>query len=288
MQLSIKDTTILESDSGAVKVIDIENSLRITGLDSGDIVMVHSRLFSLGRVAPGITKDYFTDLFIDTLLDVIGPEGTLIFPTFTFSTCKTGVFDVAKTGSEVGVLSERARHRKDSVRTLHPIFSVALFGKRIGTFQNASINTCFGENSLFDLLHQLNSVGSDKGKVKFVTIGVDIPTEAVTYVHSIEEKMQVPYRYNKNFQCVVRADNKDFTSNVQFYVRDLSTDVVFDANACWNLLKTQDGVVTTRFGDSLIALLPEATVFNCLVSAIKEQSDFLCLGGYKVSNVQIV
>ncbi|MBU4118741.1 MAG: AAC(3) family N-acetyltransferase [Proteobacteria bacterium] len=251
------------------------------GLAPGDIAMVHSRLFTLGRIPVGVSKDDFADVFINALSEVVGPEGTLIFPTFTLSTCKTGFYNVAETKSEMGALSERARLRGDAIRTLHPIFSVAVLGNRLDIFKTASLSTCFGENSSFDILHQLNSAGPDKGKVKFMTIGIESPPEAISYIHSIEEKMAVPYRYHKNFRGIIRAKNEDISYDVCYFVRDLSTEVMFDKHACWSVLKDQDGVITVGFGNSSISVLSETTVFETLINVIVGKSDFLCRGGYK-------
>jgi aminoglycoside 3-N-acetyltransferase len=276
-----KGTVLFESHNGLVDQEELYRVFRAVGVETGDILMVHSRLFTLGHISEGLTKDQLADAFIHSLLDAVGPTGTLIFPTFTLGVCKSGVFDVDNSRSEMGLLSERARLRKDITRTRHPFFSVATIGKHQDAILAASLNTCFGKDSIFDCLHQLNSKGAGQGKVKFLTIGIDTPPEAITYIHAIEEKLAVPYRYHKNFRGTIKEDGHDFPYDVDFYVRDLSTEVTFDKHACWSLLKNQSGVAVRGLGNSQVVLLNEDTLYNNLLKAIQEKDDFLCQGGYQ-------
>jgi aminoglycoside 3-N-acetyltransferase len=279
----ISDAALLTSNRGDITPKDIRDACRALGLGPGDIVMVHARLFTLGRTAHGVGKEQLADAFIEAVLQAVGREGLVVFPTFTLSACKSGIFDVNETKSEMGLLSERARTRSDSSRTHHPFFSVSVIGDRKDLFSAIKLDTCFGENSIFDILHKRNETGEHKGKVKFLTFGIDLPPEAVTYIHSIEEKLAVSYRYQKHFQGIIRAATTTTSYDVQFFVRDLTTEVIFDAEACWELLRSEEGVKTQPLGDSFVTMLPEATIYSALVRKITQQSDFLCKGGYKKS-----
>lgn len=269
---------LLTSGRGDITANDIVDALRCVKIEKGDIVMVHSRIFSLGRTIPGVTKEQLADAFIDSLLGAVGHGGIVIFPTFTLSTCKSGLFDINQTKSEMGLLSERARTRVDSRRTHHPLFSVSIFGDREGWFEGVDLNTCFGENSFFDWLHKLNGLKKCKGKVKFLTIGMARPPEAITYIHSIEEKLKVPYRYYKSFQGRIKSDGIDDPYDVQFFVRDLEMGAIFDDASCWDLLKIEKDIETEPLGDAFIAMLPEAAIYRVLISKLAQESDFLCKG----------
>ena len=58
---------------------EIAAALRALGLPAGANVFVHSSMSSIGYVEGG------ADSIVDALLGVLGPAGTLIVPTFTFS-----------------------------------------------------------------------------------------------------------------------------------------------------------------------------------------------------------
>ena len=56
---------------------DILFSLSLMGIQSGDLLLVHSALSSIGQVEGG------ADTVIDALLETIGPKGTLVMSTLT-------------------------------------------------------------------------------------------------------------------------------------------------------------------------------------------------------------
>ena len=283
-----EDDVLLQSENGPLRRSELGSVFKRLGLRAGDIVMIHSRLFTLGRFAPSMEREALTSAFIESLLGVVGSSGTLIFPTFTFAVFKTGRFSVLDTRSEMGILSEDAMSRKDSVRTHHPLYSVATIGPHGGVCQSASRETCFGKGSLFDVLHEMNGSGATKDRVRFLTIGVDPPPAALTYTHYIEEQMGVPYRYHKQFSGRVVTEGRESAYEVQGFVRNLSTCVVFDQDACWRCLEGKRGVKVERVGDSIACLLLEEAFYGAVVEAIREKSDVLCRGGYPRGDVRSV
>ena len=95
---------------------DIALVLERLGLSAGDSVFVHSSLSSMGHVSGG------AEAVADALLDVLGPRGTLMVPTFTFS--GTTAFDARNSPSKTGAVTEAIRGRPPArqVRAdpLHP------------------------------------------------------------------------------------------------------------------------------------------------------------------------
>ena len=99
---------------------DIAGSLRAMGLEAGDRVMVHSSLSSMGHVEGG------ADTVVQAFLDVLGPQGTLMVPTFTHSSCE--YFDPLESPSLNGAVTEAARRFPGAVRSLHPTHAVTAIG----------------------------------------------------------------------------------------------------------------------------------------------------------------
>ncbi len=99
---------------------DISTSVAAMGLQAGDRVMVHSSLSSMGHVEGGAAT------VVQAFLDVLGPEGTLMVPTFTHSSCQ--YFDPLKSASLNGAVTEAARHYPGAVRSLHPTHAVTAIG----------------------------------------------------------------------------------------------------------------------------------------------------------------
>lgn len=103
---------------------DIKNALINCGLEKGDTVIVHSSFKSMGEVEGG------AETVIQAFLDVLGEEGTLVFPTF----CQKDFDKAYETWhldkpSDVGYLTNYFRKREGSLRSDHPTHSVAACGK---------------------------------------------------------------------------------------------------------------------------------------------------------------
>lgn len=269
---------LFQTAEGSLCEETIRNSFQSCGICQGDILLVHSRLFTLGRLADVTDKNDLTRIFIQIFLDTVGPDGTLIFPTFTFDFCKTGVFDLTGSPSEMGILSEAARLWPDSIRTHHPIYSFAIIGHDKQQFLAADNTTCFGKHSFFELLHNMNL---KTHLVKFITLGVDYPPSVVTYIHYLEEKAGVPYRYHKKFQGEFIRDGRNHYVETEFYVRDLSQNVVFDEQACWQLWTDSMIATSIPLGDSIICSVNEHDLHDVTLNAIKAKNDFLCVGDYQ-------
>ncbi len=101
---------------------DIALAFRKVGLATGDSLIVHSSFRSLGPVDGGPAT------VIQALLDVIGPEGNLVFPTFSGPSMAEPYFDTDKTPAYVGIIPEMGRKLPGAVRSLHPTHSVAVIG----------------------------------------------------------------------------------------------------------------------------------------------------------------
>jgi aminoglycoside 3-N-acetyltransferase len=99
---------------------DIAGSLAAMGLQAGDRVMVHSSLSSMGHVEGGAAT------VVQAFLDLLGPQGTLMVPTFTHSSCQ--YFDPLKSASLNGAVTEAARQFPGAVRSLHPTHAVTAIG----------------------------------------------------------------------------------------------------------------------------------------------------------------
>ena len=81
--------------------VQLKKDMQNLGISAGDLLVVHSSFKSLGLVEGG------AECVIAALKDVLGPEGTLVFPTFTYSTSyASSYFSNLETPSCVGYLSE--------------------------------------------------------------------------------------------------------------------------------------------------------------------------------------
>lgn len=178
-----------------VKKSDIIKILRDLGLRKGDTVMVHSALSGLGMiegVPQNDSKSYCKAIFdsFDTVIGISDGLGTLIVPTFTHDYVRRSKdFYLESSPSECGIFSEYVRKLPGSFRTLHPIDSLAIIGKKKPMFRNISTSG-YGINSAFDRLTKIDNA-------KIVYFGARV--SHTTLMHHLEHLVGVSYIYNKAY-----------------------------------------------------------------------------------------
>jgi aminoglycoside 3-N-acetyltransferase len=111
---------------GGLDRTELATAFRALGLGMGQTVLVHSALRTLGPVDGG------AEAVVDALLDVLGPRGTLVVPTFTFvhEAEADPVIDPVNDPSEMGAITEAARRRPDARRSTAYRHSFAAIGRR--------------------------------------------------------------------------------------------------------------------------------------------------------------
>lgn len=204
-----KQKALYYSDSGPISREDIEKALMQAGLEKGDIVMVHSDIRSFGRMGDIKDKEEFVGTVLDAFLNVLGGEGTLVVPTYTYSFCKNEDFDVKNSPSTVGTFSEFVRKDERSIRSEDPLFSHAAIGKDAGKLLSKVPDECFGKDSFFDRLYRCDG--------KIINFGKFFD---ITYIHYIEKNFSTRYRYDKKFSgTLIKEDGSRVQKEVTYYVR---------------------------------------------------------------------
>lgn len=189
---------------------ELNKILKNLKIFKNDTVMIHG---DAGIALNFCFKHDPLKFFFDNLISYIGKNGNILIPTFTVSFCKKKKFDIKNSKSEVGLFSENFRKRKDTCRSNHPIFSFAIYGKKYQYFNNSDLSTCFGKNSLFDLFYKING--------KILILGSTFE-KVVTFVHYIEERLNVNYRFLKKFDGLIICNNKKKKIKTSYYVRKLN------------------------------------------------------------------
>jgi aminoglycoside 3-N-acetyltransferase len=176
----------------------LTQDLKALGIGEGEVLMVHSALSTLGYVPGGAIS------VIRALLNVIGPEGTLVMPTHSWDQQAKGVFsfDVRSTPSCVGTISEVFRTLPDVRRSTHPTHSVAACG-------NSAASIVEGH----ELAATPCGLGTPYAKLmesraKILFLGTTL--EQNSLYHTLESIAQVPYQMRpaaENFTITDAAGN---------------------------------------------------------------------------------
>jgi len=208
-----------------VRFEDLVSGLQAVGIQPGDGLLVHSALQFLGRPEGGVA------MYLEAILGVIGPQGTLAVPTFNFGFARGQPYDPENTPAEgMGTFSEYVRRLPQARRTLHPMQSLAVLGYWADDLAERDTPAAFDPGSAFDRMLELDQSG--QAPFKLLLLGADI--SAASIFHLPEQRCQVPYRYWKTFTGPVRVKRPDGsrvweTRSYKMYVRDLELNPVLTA-----------------------------------------------------------
>lgn len=193
---------------------DLAYAYRQLGVRAGETLFVTS---DLGRLRNFERPDRATalDAHVRALEEAVGPTGTIVFPAASLNLCNTDiVFHLDTTPSyHVGALSEYVRTLPGSLRSFHPFVSYSARGKRAVFITSSTSRYAFGVASPMARMLDLNAT--------CISIGLH-PRWTCTTVHHIEQVMNVPYRYTKEF--IHPVEREEGVTREPFYMHVLYRD----------------------------------------------------------------
>ncbi len=176
---------------------DIVLALREVGISARDDVFLHSNLGFFGQLEGCRSADGLCAAFLRSIREVIGEEGTVTVPTFSYSFCHSELYDPYVTKTTCGMFAEYMLRKNPGNRTLDPNFSVCGEGPNMRDYLNCNTHDTFGEKSFWELFR--------KNKGKIICLNFD---SGSTFIHYIERQNNVSYRYNKAFNGQLVVDGK--------------------------------------------------------------------------------
>ncbi|CDU10772.1 conserved hypothetical protein [Vibrio coralliirubri] len=191
------------------------------GLVRGDHLFVHASLSLINTKLSSLQV-------LDILLDIVGEKGSVTVPCYPPMSSKKFMlsrskFNVLKTRSGMGELSEHVRKHPLSIRSLHPTKSIASIGlnREYLTYSVRDNFTAFGVGSPYEKMLDLTP------KV----LGVGVPMSYLSYVHCAEDMLDNEYPLNVNESDIytkVCVDEVGQELEVKTKVHDMT--VVANAN----------------------------------------------------------
>lgn len=200
---------------------DLKTAYRALGVTAGRTVYLTGNLGRLGVVRDA-SREAMLKLHTDVLMELLGPQGTLVVPTHSFSICNTDTpFDRAHTPSETGALSEFIRTQDGAVRQDHAFSSRAALGHLASAICDDCSRHAYGDHTPF--AHMLDA------DALFVAMAMPM-ARCISLVHQAEFRMGVPYRYTKEFLHPVLRDGATSMGSYYLYVTWHGTDIRRDKN----------------------------------------------------------
>jgi aminopeptidase-like protein/aminoglycoside N3'-acetyltransferase len=252
---------------------DLVTELKRAGVGAGDTLFVHTAIEALGQ-AQDCDSAETQRLLLRSLQTVVGPQGTILVPTYTFSFCKQEIFDVNRTPTDGGPWSPSAdfleyfRSLPGVIRSRDPIHSIAALGPMADNLVGNVPNTCFGDDSVFDRLLKIG------GKICMIGVGL----EEATFRHFVEERAGVPFRFKKLFTGYVRENDRVSKAGWIYSVRILA-DNGFPDGTRLEKLAVETGVCrVVRLGLGEIKVIAAAGYFDLTQQALRRDPWFTAKG----------
>lgn len=176
-------------------------------------LLVHSDLLRVG-VPDGIADpNAQCERWLEVLLDAAAGRPLLV-PTFNYDYCRTRRFDPLADQAQIGALGRYCTTRFPQSRTGTPVFNFCVFNN--DGFRLEPVTNPFGNSSIFADFHRRN------GAIVFLGVGMI----ANTFIHYVEEELDIGYRYDKPFPGIVVRDGASVPVDFHFRVRPRTAGAV--------------------------------------------------------------
>lgn len=215
-------------------IYQIGSALELLKIPRNKIYIIHSSLLKFGIIEGGLRA------LMSCIKDILGPNATILMPTFTFSYGNSRYWSYKNSKSEVGALSEYFRLQSNVRRTIHPFHSLAYMGEASELFLCNEQTSSFGENSPFDVLYKNSSYN--------ISIGCELDGGA-TFLHHAEEMAKVPYRVYKEFPgTVVGMNGETLARTFKMFVRRDNEEIMWinTWQHVWEDFKRENAVAVTE------------------------------------------
>jgi aminoglycoside 3-N-acetyltransferase len=256
----MKDTTLFQSRD-AVTSSDLLRCLESVGAGDCRVLYVHSEM-SFGKPNAALGKAGLLQAVLDTLLELGVP--TLCVPTFTFSFCNGVSYDVNQSRSKMGVFNEYIRRLPQTKRSNDPLMSSAALGADHSVVTGLGHNS-IGEGCTFDKLHAAKNA-------RFLFLGVGA-AKCFTYTHYVEERLRVPYRYDREFTGAITDGERQYQDTYKLYVR--YNGVQPESTTKFEDFMVREGLMKkVACGDNFISSIAEPVAYDTIAGKIREDANY--------------
>jgi aminoglycoside 3-N-acetyltransferase len=248
-----------------LKKKDIFNYFKKSNIKKKDIIFLHGNSMAFFQIE-GKDSLSKTKKFWNLLIEFLGKDGTIIVPSFTYSIGKNKIFNIKNSKSKIGQFSEDFRKYFSQCRTSDPIFSVCANGKNKKKIKKLKYTNSFGKSSIFDFLYKYN--------VKIICLGCEL--EVVTFLHYIEQVLNVPYRGYKEFDTYSAYKNKKLKKQkIKFFCRLDGSKFKYNLNHLKKEMIKKNKLTRSRLGRVKSYSFKSKDFFNLTINILKKNNKAL-------------
>lgn len=251
---------------------ELLEAIRRLGAAEGDSILLHAGL------DPACGFQGTSSDVADTFLDAVGPPGNLLMVSLPYRSSSLAYldrldrFDVRRTPSAMGMVSEFFRRRDNVLRSLHPLHPVLACGPDAGWFVSGHelcLHSC-GPGSPFEKL------ALKHGKVFFF----DVPFATFTFFHFIEHRVQdlfpFPLYDERVFDVpVIDRDGRELTVRTRAFSQEIIRRRRFDILE--EELSRRGIIRRRRLGNTRLAAVDLDDVLECVDDMMRSRLFFYAL-----------
>ena len=205
-------------------------------------------------------------VFFDKIINKIGKDGTLIIPTYNYDFTKNKIFNSDLYNSQVGEMTNFFMKKYKCYRTKNPVFSHAVYGNLQVLFKSANNKEAFsGKNNFFSMIM----------KKKFKIFGFCTNVNNITFIHYIEKKLNVTYRFDKNFYSKIIENGKLKKFKYKYFVGKKKFDYTLKHQQIYDLFCKSNYFYHTTFNRLFCYSIPSRTCFSLIKRKVLKNHYFL-------------
>ena len=248
--------------------------LRELGIGEGDAILMQSSFDNLNGFSGEAVE------VIDCVLDILGPSGHLFMVSMPYSGAardylrEAKPFDVRRTPSHMGFLSELFRRRKGVVRSANPMHPVVAWGPRaewIIEGHEDLAHSC-GENSPFEKMLELDT------KAFLFDVDLDVLTFAHYLEHVLRDSAPVPVYTEQPIETEI-VDRTGTRRRVAVYPFAPEAMKLRNFGVLYDELLARKLVSETRIGNTDLRLVKLRDVLACGKELVRRGSHIFAQPG---------
>ena len=253
-----------------MKLIDkgqIRDALAAVGVERGRVVYLQTDLTTIGMVAGTRSRDEFCQAYLDCLFDLLGPEGTLVVPTYTTQVARFDMdFIWEETPTVLGTFPEYVRQRPDSLRSLHPVVSFTAMGAQRQAICGDNGVSGFGWDSPAHRFWEADGLAVTIGLPRGYAVGIP---------HHIEALSTVPYMYNKLLKWEPIVAGKPIGRRFVLNVRWLHLEYTYSFRRWVDALQAEGVLRSVALGGHHVHSAPYRRSFAIATEALRADPNYL-------------
>jgi aminoglycoside N3'-acetyltransferase len=175
------------------------------GIQKGNVVFFHS---SAEKLRPSFPLHHVLTI----LRDVVGEDGTLLTPTYPRQLSSEFlrndlIFDVRRTPSYMGVISELFRRTNGSSRSLHPTKSVCAIGPHAHELISTHQNSPYPYDSCSPYYKIMKYSG--------IIVSLGVSPLRLSFVHCVEDSLKDKFPVNTYLETLFESKCINYNGNVE-------------------------------------------------------------------------